>query len=160
MSVNKNTAPSEGEEQHLSEEKIAELRSAFQLFDKDNDGKITTFELGDILRKLQYEPTEEDLKNMISYVDTSKDGSIDFAEFLELMCSKMSDHDTEEEMLEAFRIFDRDSNGYVTRLDFKAIMKHLGENIMEDELDELMKDNDEDQDGQLNYEECKQMMTF
>ena len=51
MSVNKNTAPSEGEEQHLSEEKIAELRSAFQLFDKDNDGKITTFELGDILRK-------------------------------------------------------------------------------------------------------------
>ena len=31
---------------------------------------------------------------------------------------------------------------------------------MEDELDELMKDNDEDQDGQLNYEEFKQMMTF
>ena len=151
---------SSSEQENLSEEKIAELRCAFQLFDKDSDGKITTVELGDILKKLGYSPSDKDLQQMIQEVDLNGNGDVDFKEFLELMCKKMKDHDTEEEMLEAFRIFDRDSNGYVTRDDFKVIMGHLGEKMMDDELDELMKDNDEDGDGQLNYEEFKQMMTF
>ena len=144
----------------MSEEKIAELRSAFQLFDRDNSGKITTRELGEILQKLGYKPSASDLKTMIAKVDTSNDGKIDFNEFLVLMCGKMDEQDTEEEMLEAFRIFDRDQNGYVSREDFKVIMGHLGEKIQDDELDELMKDYDDDQDGQLNYEEFKQLMMF
>ena len=40
------------EEDNLSEEKIEELHSAFQIFDKDSDGKITIEELQDILKKL------------------------------------------------------------------------------------------------------------
>ena len=51
-------------------------------------------------------------------------------------------------------------NGYVTREDVKVIMGHLGEKLMDDELDELMKDNDDDGDGQLNFEEFKSMMSF
>ena len=69
--------------ENLSEEKIAELRCAFQLFDKDSDGKITTVELGDILRKLGYTPTDEDLMPMIQQVDTNGNGDVDFKEFLE-----------------------------------------------------------------------------
>lgn len=144
----------------LSEEKIAEFRCAFQLFDKDSDGRITTVELGDILRKLGYNPTPEDLKDMIKEVDIDGNGNVDFQEFLELMSHKMKDHDSEEEMLEAFKIFDRDNNGYVTKDDFKVIMNHLGEAMTPDELDEMIKDNDDDGDGQLNYEEFKKMMTF
>jgi calmodulin len=144
----------------LSEEKIAEFRCAFQLFDEDSDGKITTKELGGILKKLGYSPTDEDLKDMIKEVDTDGNGNVDFQEFLQLMCCKMKDHDSEEEMLEAFKIFDRDSNGYVTKDDFKVIMNHLGEAMTPDELDEMIKDNDDDGDGQLNYEEFKKMMTF
>ncbi len=143
----------------LSEEKIAEFRCAFQLFDKDGNGRITTDELGEILEKLRYNPTEDDLKDMIKDIDTDKNGVIEFQEFLQLMSHKIRDHDSEEEMLEAFKIFDRDNNGYITKEDFSIVMNHLGEVMLDDELEEMMRDNDDDGDGQLNYEEFRNMMT-
>jgi len=144
----------------ISEEKISEFRYAFQLFDKDCDGNITTFELGEILRKLGFKPTLEDLKDMIKEVDLDGNGNVDFQEFLQLMSHKMKDHNTEEEIMEAFKIFDRDNNGYVTKDDFKIIMNHLGEAMTNEELDEMIHDNDDDGDMQLNYEEFKKMMSF
>ncbi len=144
----------------LSEEKIAEFRCAFQLFDKDSNGEIDTIDLRNILKKLRYDPSDDDLKDMIKEVDTNKDGKVQFHEFLELMSHKMKDHDSEEEMLEAFKIFDIDNTGYVTKDDFKVVMNHLGEAMTPDELDEMIKDNDDDGDGQLNFEEFKKMMTF
>jgi Ca2+-binding EF-hand superfamily protein len=155
------TKGSENLKVNLSEEKIAELRSAFQLFDGDNNnGNITKNKLKKILNNLNYFPTDDDLNDMVAIVDKNGDGNINFNEFLELMCDKMDQNDSEEEILEAFRIFDKGSKGYVTRVDFKQIMKYLGETIEEDELDELMKDCDEDQDNQLNFEEFKKMMNF
>ena len=40
-------------------------------------------------------------------------GTIDFPEFLTMMARKMKDTDTEEEIKEAFRVFDKDGNGYI-----------------------------------------------
>ena len=55
--------------ENLSEEKIAEFRAAFELFDKDRDGKITTKELGTVMRSLGQNPTEAELQDMINEVD-------------------------------------------------------------------------------------------
>ena len=43
---------------------------------------------------------------------TSGNGTIDFEEFLHMMAQKMKDTDSEEELREAFRVFDKDGNGY------------------------------------------------
>ena len=40
-------------------------------------------------------------------------GEIDFPEFLTMMARKMKDTDSEEEIREAFRVFDRDGNGFI-----------------------------------------------
>jgi calmodulin len=50
----------------LNEEQIAEFREAFQLFDKDGDGAITTKELGTVMRSLNLNPTEAELQDMVS----------------------------------------------------------------------------------------------
>ena len=55
--------------ENLSEEKIAEFRAAFELFDKDRDGKITTKELGTVMRNLGQNPTDNELQEMINEVD-------------------------------------------------------------------------------------------
>jgi calmodulin len=146
--------------QRLSEEKIAEFRCAFELFDKDLDGTITTKELGTVMRNLGQNPSEADLNEMIKEVDLDGNGSIDFAEFLELMASKMRDYDSEEELMEAFKVFDRDGNGYITKNDFKNVMANLGEPMSIEEIEAMIKENDDDLDGNLNYEEFKKMMTF
>ena len=47
---------------------------------------------------------------MINEVDADGNGTIDFPEFLSLMTRKIKDTDTEEELREAFKVFDRDGN--------------------------------------------------
>ena len=41
---------------------------------------------------------------MINEVDADGNGTIDFPEFLSLMARKMKDTDTEEELIEAFKV--------------------------------------------------------
>ena len=49
-------------------------------------------------------PTEAELQDMINEVDADGNGTIDFPEFLSLMARKMKDTDTEEELVEAFKV--------------------------------------------------------
>ncbi|KAG9333894.1 hypothetical protein JZ751_009413, partial [Albula glossodonta] len=85
----------------------SEFKEAFSLFDKDGDGTITTKELGTVMRSLGQNPTEAELQDMINEVDADGNGTIDFPEFLTMMARKMKDTDSEEEIREAFRVFDK-----------------------------------------------------
>ncbi|XVF66592.1 hypothetical protein PTKIN_Ptkin10aG0049600 [Pterospermum kingtungense] len=98
----------------LSEEQIVEFKEAFCLFDKDGDGCITLEELATVIRSLDQNPTEEELQDMITEVDADGNGTIEFAEFLNLMAKKMKETDAEEELKEAFKVFDKDQNGYIS----------------------------------------------
>ncbi|XP_037503725.1 calmodulin-A-like [Rhipicephalus sanguineus] len=137
----------------LSEDAIAELREAFVLFDKDGNGAISTKELGTMMRALDQNTTEADLKDMIAEVDTDGDGTIDFAEFLAMMTKKTHTADTEEEIREAFRVFDRDGNGFITATELRDVMTTLGEKLTDEEVDAMIREADMDGDGQINYEE-------
>ncbi len=143
---------------YLSDEKIAELKAAYEFFDKDRDGKIATKELGSIMRNLGQNPTDSELKRIIAEVDSDGNGTIDFKEFLGLMVNKMNDTDTEEELLEAFKIFDRDNKGYITALELRLVMNNLGEVLSPYEIDELVKEADIDGDGHIDYDEFLKMM--
>jgi Ca2+-binding EF-hand superfamily protein len=65
-----------------------------------------------------------------------KDGSgtIDFSEFLEMMTAKMSEKDSREEILKAFRLFDDDETGKISFRNLKRVAKELGENMTDEEL--------------------------
>jgi calmodulin len=121
----------------LTEEQIAEFKEAFSLFDKDGDGTITTKELGTVMRSLGQNPTEAELQDMINEVDADGNGTIDFPEFLTLMARKMKDTDSEEEILEAFKVFDKDGNGFISAAELRHVMKlqAIGERMWDDEID-------------------------
>ena len=97
----------------LTEYKINEFKESFEIFDKDKDGYITTKELGDIMKNLGQTPSEAELQDIINEVDIDGNGTIDFKEFQGLMARKMRDNDSEEELIEAFKVFDRDGNGLI-----------------------------------------------
>ena len=144
--------------ENLSEEKITEYRAAFELFDKDRDGSISTRDLGFVMRNLGQIPSEEELKEMIKEVDMDGSGTIDFKEFLCLMVKKMRGSDTEEELLEAFKVFDRDGNGFITTHELRNIMNNLGEGLEPEEIEEMIKEADTDGNGQIDYDEFVKMM--
>ncbi|CAG8568768.1 17668_t:CDS:2, partial [Racocetra fulgida] len=139
-------------------EQIAELKEAFGLFDKDGDGSVTIKELGDVMRSLGHNPNETELRDMINEVDLDNNGTIDFNEFLNMMARKVKDSDAEEEIKEAFKVFDKDGNGLISAAELKTVMSSIGEKLTDEEIDEMIHEADVDGDGQINYEEFVKMM--
>ncbi|KAJ3863874.1 calmodulin [Lentinula novae-zelandiae] len=146
--------------EQLSEEQISEFKEAFSLFDKDGDGTITTKELGTVMRSLGQNPTEAELQEMVNEVDVNGDGTIDFPEFLSMMARKMKDIDSEEEIKEAFRVFDKDGNGFISAAELRHVMTNLGEKLTEEEVDEMMREADQDGNGTIDYNEFVNVNTF
>lgn len=68
------------------------------------------------------------------------------------------DENAEEEMREAFQIFDSDGNGTISSDELRQIMANLGEKLTDEEIDDMVKEADIDGDGEINYEEFVQMM--
>merc|ERR1712182_163297 len=74
----------------LTEEQMDEIREAFNLFDGDQSGAIDVRELKAAMRALGFEVKNEELKKMVSDVGNDGNGTIEFAEFLEMMTGKMA----------------------------------------------------------------------
>lgn len=61
-------------------------------------------------------------KKVIEF-DVNGDGTIDFDEFLELMMKTSLDMDQTQEIKEAFKIFDRDGNGFIDGKELKQVRR-------------------------------------
>jgi len=110
-------------------------------------------ELGTVMRSLGQQPTEAELLDMINEVDADGDGTIDFDEFLEMMAQKMKGLDDEEEIKEAFKVFDKNGDGFIEASELRQVMQSLGEKLTEEEVEDMIKEADVDGDGRVNYQE-------
>ena len=70
---------------NIDEAEMQEFKDAFTLYDKNGDGTITIAELGAAMRSLGSDPTESELQDVINEVDADGNGSLDFAEFVNMM---------------------------------------------------------------------------
>ena len=96
---------------------------------------------------------------MINELDADGNGTIDFPEFLTMMARKIKDIDSEEEIRDAFRVFDKDGNGFISTTELRHVMTNLGEKLTDQEVNEMIGEADVDGDGQINDEEFVTMMT-
>ncbi|CAL9147003.1 unnamed protein product [Musa hybrid cultivar] len=136
----------------------SELQEAFSLFDKDGDGCITLEELASVIRPLGHNPTEQELQDMIREVDVNGNGTIEFNEFFNIMAWKMKEAEAEEEMREAFKVFDKDQDGYISSYELMSVMINLGEEVTYDEVKEMIREADINGDGQVDFYEFSKMM--
>ena len=110
------------------------------------------------MRALGFEPKKEEIKKMISDIDKDGSGTIDYQEFLEMMTTKMSEKDSKEEILKAFRLFDDEEKGKISFRNLKRVAKELGETMTDEELHEMIEEADRDGDGEINEEEFVRIM--
>lgn len=69
-----------------------------------------------------------------------------------MMAKKVKDSgDESEELKEAFRVFDKDGNGFISASELRHVMTNLGERLTDEEVDDMIKEADTDGDGQVNY---------
>ena len=142
----------------LTEEQKAELKEAFSLFDRDGDGTITIKELQVVMRSIGQNPTEEEVMAMINEVDSDNDGEVDFREFMELMAKKMKEGEMDEELVEAFKTFDKNGNGCITMQELKDVMHQYGEKLSDEEVKLMFDETDSDKDGKISFEDFVLMM--
>lgn len=142
----------------LSEEQLEQFREAFVLFDKQGDGSITTKELGTLIRSLGQNPTEAELQDMINEVDLDGNGTIDFKEFLTMMAKRITESDSENDIREAFKVFDKDGSGRISAGELRYVMTTLGEKLTDEEVSDMIREADQDGDGEINLEEFVPML--
>merc|ERR1711936_995988 len=114
----------------------AEFKEAFDEFDTDKSGTISPEELLGVLRAMGQNPTEDELLNLVLEVDIDGNGTIEFDEFLSMMKKKASEVDEEADLREAFKIFDRDKDGYISMKELKKVASMLGTMLTKEELDQ------------------------
>ncbi|KPU78279.1 uncharacterized protein Dana_GF10252, isoform B [Drosophila ananassae] len=157
---------------------VRDLRTAFDLLDRNRDGRVTANELQFMLKNLGINVRDEIIHDLIREASHSGNGLINEAEFLQWVGriqalrdeqqqheesasnSKPADEadDVTEDLIAAFRVFDRDGNGFITRDELQTAMEMIGEPLNEAQLEQLLAIADLDQDGRINYEEFTRLL--
>lgn len=138
----------------------SELKRVFQMFDRNGDGRISKKELKDSLEKLGMLIPDKELTQMIEKIDVNGDGWVDMEEFGELYESIMEERDEEDDMRDAFNVFDHNRDGFITVEELRAVLASLGlkQGRTVEECKKMIMKVDVDGDGMVNYKEFKQMM--
>ncbi|XP_074096950.1 uncharacterized protein LOC141526084 isoform X2 [Cotesia typhae] len=146
----------------ISKAQMKEFEEAFNLFDKDRDGSITKEELGRVMRGLGQFARTEELRTMLEEIDTDGDGNVSLVEFVKIVsdignasAAQQTDltqeQQEEQELRDAFRVFDKHNRGYITASDLRAVLQCLGEDLSEEEIEDMIKEVDEDGDGRIDF---------
>ena len=97
---------------------------------------------------------------MMNDIDKNQSGTIDFDEFIQMMTAKISDKDTPEDLRKVFDLFIGDDDADKIELKhLKRVAKELGENMTDEELNEMIVRADTDKDGKVSFEEFYAIMT-
>lgn len=110
------------------------------------------------IRALGFEPSREEIRKLTAAIDPDGLGKLSFEEFLDLMSDKMSEKDSKEEVIRAFKLFDDDNTGKITFKNLKRVAKELGEALTHEELQEMIDEADRDGDGEISQEEFIRVM--
>lgn len=81
----------------------------------------------------------------------SENGTIDFTEFLSTVAQQLKEPDSADAYRAAFRVFDKDGNGYISADELQQVMANLGDSDSGDVKD-MIHEADVDGDGQVDYE--------
>ncbi|KAK6162477.1 hypothetical protein DH2020_002318 [Rehmannia glutinosa] len=147
-------------------EMSTQLKQVFKLIDTNGDGKLSPSELKQLLLSLGHEKKSaaKEAEVMVREMDSDGDGFVDLDEFMNVMNTDRNEDYAngilrESEIMEAFKVFDADSNGLISAKELKRVLARLGcGNCSVKECRKMIKGVDRDGDGFVNFEEFKFMM--
>ena len=143
----------------ITEDDIDEIKEAFDLFDSDGSGTVEPREMKSAMQSLGFEAKGSTMFHVITELDKDGSGAIDFEEFIGMMVSKLSENESKAEIRSIFNIFDVDKTGHINIKNLKKIARDLGETVDDDELLDLIRKADSDNDGQVSFDDFYSVMT-
>ncbi|CAK9172126.1 unnamed protein product [Ilex paraguariensis] len=135
-----------------------DVEKVFKKFDANGDGKISLTELGAILDALGSKTSPDELQRTMTEIDTDGDGFIDLKEFTEFHSAGSDSDGNNKELRDAFDLYDKDKNGFISVTELHSVLKSLGEHCSLNDCRKMISSVDVDGDGSVNFEEFKKMM--
>ena len=142
----------------LPKSKGEEYKKVFESYSKGQEGNVNKQELANIFKAINIDASDEEIKEIIKKMDLEDKKEINYDEFLTIINQREKDVDEEEEVLKAFKVFDKEGNGLININELKDIMLNMGNNWSENEINEMFAEADIDMDGYLNYEDFVRTM--
>ncbi len=138
------------------------------MFDRNGDKRVSARELASVILqsiggnegKESY-ISEDELMKMIQESDLqatknaqNPGSAMDFDDFLSMMHDRLQAVDVQEEVIEAFRIFDKERTGFVQVDDVKKILEKMGDGqVTKEEVNEILREIDPEGTQAFKYEE-------
>jgi calcium-dependent protein kinase len=143
--------------QMVSKEEAKRLSETFAKIDKNRDGKLSHEELLEAyVMQMGKEAAVEEVRKTMIQVDVNGSGFIDYHEFI-TACARKQELLSKENIDSAFRILDADQSGKITASELKEFLA-AGGNVNKEVWDGLIRDVDQNGDGEIDLEEFKEMM--
>lgn len=144
------------------DQKMQIMRKAFQMFDTTKCGFIETLKISTILNTMGQLFDDGELQNLIEETDPEGTGKVNFDGFCRIAAHFLEEEDSEamqEELKEAFRLYDREGNGYITTKTLREILQALDDKLGPEDLDGIIAEIDTDGSGTVDFDEFMEMMT-
>mmetsp|Transcript_36164 Transcript_36164/g.96061 ORF Transcript_36164/g.96061 Transcript_36164/m.96061 type:complete len:164 (-) Transcript_36164:238-729(-) len=139
----------------LTDTQLATFKEAFGLFDKHQQSFLNWNEFPSLWRAIGQNPTEAELKEIQAETDEGT-GHFSLDVFLKICESdnpcRLKDAVKEEQLIEAFKTFDKDGTGFITVAQLRYMLLCLGEKLDDHEADEFIEFADKDKTGEVEYE--------
>lgn len=145
----------------VSKDKVPAMRKMFSLIDRDGSGMISKDELKELLYSQGYYPSETELETMMGEIDSDNSGEIDFEEFVSYCVRRRMSRTVSQETKEikdAFKYFDKNGDGFITATEIKQVMNELGQEISEEQAEQMLAEVDKEGSGRVTYQRFKSMM--
>jgi len=143
--------------QLVDKKEMEELERAFKAIDKNGDGKLSKEEILEGYEEFLGKPMNiEEVDKLFDAIDTDGSGSIDYTEFVVATISEKNLL-TKERLEASFKMFDRDNSGSISADEIKEVLAK-GKNTSAATIENIIKEVDENGDGEISFEEFSKMM--
>jgi len=146
----------------MDEEQRNTMQRVFNMFDPKSTGMVPVKQFAQILRTLGSNAGKTEVKEKIAAIVPAGQESADFTTFCDVVLPLMEDEDYEtirEELKTAFRLYDREGQGFITPETLKEILLELDHNLTDGELNDIVEEVDSDGSGSIDFDEFMAMMT-
>ncbi len=130
---------------------------SFSTFDSDGDGYLKADEVGHVLRMMGCIPSNKEAEQLAEQCQDPDHISFQEVQQLAMSCPRPNAN-CESELMEAFRVFDRDENGLIAENELRVIFTTLGEPVALEEINALLAQVKVDENGKVKYAEFIKVM--
>jgi len=139
-------------------ELTGELEEAWNLYTRGVP-EIPSRSVGYVLRILGQNPTEDDIVEMVMKANCDWEGVMSRDEFIGVGIDILkSSCDQMDDVRAAFRVFDHNNDGTISKDELREAMVNFGTRVTEDEFQTMFSEADKNKDGLIDFDEFVMMM--